>query len=338
MDKLGILTKQEYEDSFRVNNAVAFSNPAMRGMEQTISTLTQIVAGVQRQHFYTVTAPLTDYVPIELGTGAYGKQLFQYTVAQVGDSFESGIIQPGNAKNKDANIDIVIDGVSIKNNFWRMKYQATREILEMNRVNPETFSYIEEQERARLQTFQLGIQKVAFLGTEDGLNEGLLNQSSVTINTSLLPANVAAMSLEQLTNFAKTAVATYFENTSSTVFPNTWLMPTSDYMALGVPVNPEYPIGTVREFLENAFKIAGAAPDFKILHTVYNKTAGVQGANRHVLYNKNADTLTMYIPKPYTPYPLYPVGSLDMVSDAEAQFTGVWVKRPAEILYMDVTA
>ena len=44
----------------------------------------------------------------------------------------------------------------------------------------------------------------------------------------------------------------------------------------------------------------------------------------------------MHLSKPYTPYPLYPVGALDMISDAEAQFTGVWAKRPQEILYMDI--
>ncbi len=109
-------------------------------------------------------------------------------------------------------------------------------------------------------------------------------------------------------------------------------------MSLGVPINPEFPIGTIREFLERAFIDAGAPADFKILHTVYNNTASSTGAGRHVLYNRDSDVLAMYIPKPYTPYPLYPVGSLDMISDAEMQFTGVWVKRPAEMLYMDVTA
>lgn len=337
-NKIGIFTQEDYKNRFRVDNAAAFATPANAGLEQVITTLTQIVAGVQRQKFYTVAGSLTDYVPIEMGTGAYSKQLFQYAVAQVGDNFESGIVQVGNGINKDANVDIKVDGIHIRNNFWRMKYQATKEILEMGKVNAETFSYIEEQERARLKTFQLGIQKVAFLGTEDGLNEGLLNQSGVTINTSLLPASVAAMTLEQLTNFAKTAIATYFANTNSTVFPNTWLMPTADYMSLGVPVNPQFPIGTVREFLEKAFIAAGAPADFRILHTVYNNTAGTGNKGRHVLYNRDADTLTMYLPKPYTPYPLYPTNSLDMVSDAEAQFTGVWVKRPAELLYMDAQA
>ena len=338
MKDIGILSKEEYKNQFRVNNAVAFATPNAYGLEKTITTLTQIIADVQRQKFYTVAEPLTSYVPIEMGTGAYGRQLFQYAVAQVGDNFEAGIIQPGNGINKDANIDITIDGTSIKNNFWRMKYEATKEILESARVNAQTFSYIEEQERARLKTSQLGIQKILFKGTDDGLNTGLLNNPDVTVNTSLLPANISAMSITQLTNFAKTAISTFFTNSNSTTFPNTWLMPTSDYMSLGVPINPEFPIGTIREFLERAFIDAGAPADFKILHTVYNNTASSTGAGRHVLYNRDSDVLTMYIPKPYTPYPLYPVGSLDMISDAEMQFTGVWVKRPAEMLYMDVTA
>ena len=338
MKDLGILTKEEYKQRFRINNAAAFATPNAYGLEKTITTLTQIVADVQRQKFYTVAEPLTSYVPIEIGTGAYSKQLFQYAVAQVGDNFEAGIIQPGNGINKDASLDITIDGVSIRNNFWRMKYEATKEILEMARTNAQTFSYIEEQERARLKTAQLGTQKILFKGTDDGLNTGLLNNANVTVNTSLLPANLSAMNITQLTNFAKTAINTFFTNSNSTVFPNTWLMPTSDYMSLGVPINPEYPIGTIREFLERAFTDAGAPADFKILHTVYNNTASSTGGGRHVLYNRDADVLTMYIPKPYTPYPLYPVGSLDMISDAEMQFTGVWVKRPQEMLYMDVTA
>lgn len=338
MTKLGILSENEYKNDFRINNAAAFANPKNYGLEQTLTTLTQIVAGVQRQKFYTVQGSLTDYVPIEMGTGAYGKQIAQFAVAQVGDDFETGIVQPGNGINKDANVDIAIDLISVRNNFWRMKYEATKEILEMARVNAQTFSYIEEQERARLKTFQLGIQKVEFLGTSDGLNFGLLNQPNITINTSLLPASIQTMTITQLTNFAKTAISTYFANTNSTVFPNTWLMPTASYMALGVPINPEFPIGTIREFLEKAFVAAGAPADFKILHTVYNNTAGTGGRGRHVLYNRNVDTLVMHMPKPYTPYPLYPNGSLDMISDAEAQFTGVWVKRPNELLYMDEAA
>lgn len=340
MKELGLYSIDEYKNQFRVNNAVAFSNPDSIGLEQNLTTLTQLLAGVQRQKFYTLNGQaLTDFIPIEMGTGAYARQMTQFAVAQVGDNFESGIVQPGNGINKDANVDIAIDTISIRNNFWRMKYQATNEIVRMAQVNQETFSYIEEQERARLKTFQLGIQKVAFLGTEDGLNEGLLNLSGVTVNTTLIPANFANMTTAQLTNFATTAMSTYFALTNSTVFPNTMVIPTSDLAGLATYISSTYPVGETRkEFLERAFKAAGAPSDFKILHTVYNNTAGTGGTARYVLYNRDADTLSMYLPKPYTPYPLFPVGALDMISDAEAQFTGVWAKRPQEILYMDLTA
>lgn len=339
MSEIGLLSKEEYKNQFRINNAVAFANPANYGLEKTLSTLTQIVAGVQRQKFYTVDGALTDYVPMELGTGAYGQGLFQYTVAQVGDQFETGIVQPGNGINKDANVDIVVDGITIKNNFWRMKYQATKELVEMARANAVNFSYIEEQETARLKTYQLGIQRVTFLGTKDGLNTGLLNNSDVTVNTSLLPAALGNLTVAQLFNFAATAVSTYWTNSNSTTFPNTLIIPTQDLGGIATPISQTYPVGeTKRELIERAFKAAGAPQDFKILHTAYNNDAGTAGTKRYVLYNRDPEVLKMYLPKPYTPYPLFPTGALDMISDAEAQFTGVWVKRPKEVLYIDVTA
>ncbi len=330
----------EYKNQFRVNNAVAFANLNTVGIEQNLTTLTQLLGNVLRQKFYTLNGQaLTDFIPIEMGTGAYAKQLTQFAVAQVGDNFETGIVQPGNGINKDANVDIVVDTISLRNNFWRMKYQATNEIVRMAQVNQETFSYIEEQERARLKTAQLGLQKVAFLGTSDGLNEGLLNLSGVTVNTTLMTDDFATMSTADLTDFVTKAMYAFFAGTNSTVFPNTMVIPTSDLAGLATYISSTYPVGETRkEFLERAFKAAGAPADFKILHTVYNSTAGSNGAPRYVLYNRDADTLSMYIPKPYTPYPLYPVSSLDMVSDAEMQFTGVWAKRPQEILYLDIVS
>lgn len=338
MKELGLYSIDEYKNQFRVNNASAFSNPNNIGIEQNLTTLTQLLANVQRQKFYTLNGQaLTDFIPIEMGVGGYARQLTQFAVAQVGDSFETGIVQGGNGINKDANLDIAVDTISIRNNFWRYKYQVTNEIVRTAQVNQETFSYIEELERARLKTAQLGLQKVAFLGTSDGLNEGLLNLSGVTVNTTLMPATFANMSTAQLTNFATTVMSTFFALTNSTVFPNTLIIPTNDLAGLATYISSTYPVGETRkDFLERAFKAAGAPQDFKILHTVYNQTAGTNGGARYVLYNRDADTLSMYIPRPYTPYPLYPVGSLDMISDAEMQFTGVWAKRPQEILYLDL--
>lgn len=325
------MDKEKYMNGLRANlkvdNAVGF--------EQTITTLTQIVDGVQRQKYYTLLGQsLTDFVPIELGKGAYSQQLFQYQVANVGDGFKAGVVAPGNGINKDANVDILVDGVSLKNNFWRMKYTVTKEILEMGRVNAETFSYIEELESARLKTYQLGIQDVVFNGY--GASKGLLNQDNVTVDTDLLPADLKSLTLAQIHNFVKAAIAKYLANNNTTVLPNRWLMPTDDFVVLGAQFSPEFPVKTIKQVIEEAFK-GVTGNDFKIVHATYCNNAGTTGA-RHVLYNHDADSLTMYLPKPYTPHPLFPAGALDLVSDAEAQFTGVWAKRPKEILYMDVTS
>ena len=335
--KIGLLTQEQYANAMRqrVQNSGIGS---VAGLEQTITTTTQLVAGIVNTLYYKLMGQkLSDFVKIEVGTGAYSTNLVQYASAYVGSPFKQGIINPtASGINADANSNIKIGALNIPNNFWRMKYEATKELVEMARAYEVNFSYFEEQERARLKTYQLGIQKVAFLGTSDGLNEGLLNLSGVTVNTTLLPASFATMTTAQLTNFATTAMSTYFALTNSTVFPNTMVIPTNDLAGLATYISSTYPVGETRkEFLERAFKAAGAPADFKILHTVYNQTAGTSGAPRYVLYNRDADTLTMHLSKPYTPYPLYPVGALDMISDAEAQFTGVWAKRPQEILYMD---
>ena len=333
MIKFGNITEEEYKNGLRslnVNNSLGF--------EQTVTTLTHILAKVQEQKYYTLLGQsLTDFVPVEIGTGSYSGQIFQYRIGKIGDPFESGVVSPGNGVNKDAAVDIEIDGANIKNNFWRFDYTVTKELIEMAKVNAQNFSIIEQKEAARLKTYQLGIQRVAFLGLEnDTAVKGLLNQSDVTVNTDLLGAKLKDMTLAQMQAFVKGIIDKFCKNNNYTVYPNRLLISSEDYNILGTQWSAEFPSMTVRQVLLEAFKgITGN--DFKIVHATYCDNAGTAGA-RYVLYNCDPDTLTMYLPRPYTPHPLFPQGSLDLVSQAEAQFTGVWVKRPKELLYLDVTS
>ena len=90
--------------------------------------------------------------------------------------------------------------------------------------------------------------------------------------------------------------------------------------------------------MERAFK--GVVGDgFKIVHATYctGATAGGNASKgRYVFYNSNEDNLIMHLPKPYTPYPLFPQGALDMISDAEGQFATPYLKRVDSMLYADV--
>ena len=321
------------EANLKASNAL-FDVP-QSGVIQTVDTLTTIMDSVLRAKYYTTPFPLTDYVKMDVGRGAYGSSIFQFATAYTGSTFEQSIINPASTGvHNNATSDIRIDGISIKNNFFRNDYSISNEELRMAAAGRVSFDIVEEKEKARKQMWDLGIQESHFLGVND--TKGLLNQSGVTVNTSLLPASLAALTVAQIKNFAAKAISTYYNLTNGTYFPNRWCMPSDAYMQLGVPYGDTFGMPTLLEVFENAFKQAGAPADFKIVHTIYANTANAAGTHgRHVLYNNNEENIVRYIPKPYTPHPLFPMGSLDMISQAEGQFTGVQVKKPNTVLYID---
>lgn len=319
----------------RLNNAAAVDTA---GFEKLISTQEEIVAGVIETKCYQLLGQtLADFVPFDVGRGAYSTSIFQYTSAYVGSPFEAGLVQPSEGLGINAKANIVIDGLSIKNNFWRMDYEVSHEIIEMGKVGVQAFSIIEEKEKARKKIYDLGMQDVTFNGLPNVAGVyGLLNQPTATINTSLFAKDLPSMTATELSAFVGSAVSTYLANNNSTQLFNRMIIPTSDFVALGVPSNPDYPLKTKLQVIEDAFKAAGIA-DFKILHSKYNETASTTGSKRYVIYNKDADSIRMYIPKQYTPHALYPMNGIDFVSVAEAQFTGVQLLRPLEFLYADLT-
>ena len=320
----------------RLNNAAAVDS---LGFEQLITTQTEIVAGVIQTKYYELLGQsLSDFVPFDVGRGAYSTNIFQYTAGYVGSPFESGLVQPSTGLGINAKSSIQIDGISIKNNFWRMDYEVSHEIIEMGKVNVQAFSIIEENEKARKKVYDLGMQKVTFLGIPDNGVEGLLNMAAVNIDTSLFPVKLAAMDSAQLQTLASGLLAAYLANNGATQMPNRLCIPTSDYVALGVPSDPNFPLKTKRDILEEALRQGGAV-DIKIVHTTYNEKAAADGVHaRYVLYRHDADSLRMYIPKPYTPHALYPMNGVDFISVAESQFSGVVAIRPKEMLYMDAKA
>ena len=335
--KIGLFTEDEYAERMRMQ----VSNSGIgetAGLQQAIETTTQIVSGVVNKLYYELMGQkLSDFVKIDVGTGADSTNLFQYAASYVGDPFKSGLIEPtASGINADANSNIKIGSLSIPNNFWRMKYNVRQELIRMAARTSETFSIIEENEKARKKTFDLGLQEATFKGLGDSKSYGLLNQPSVTVNTTLMSAELDAMSDAQFQTFLATVCGVYAANSNGTMMFNRMLIPQKAYLGLQQPYGS---YGETRlSVLERAFKgIVG--DDFKIVHATYC-TGATAGGNankgRYVFYNNDEDNLIMHLPKPYTPYPLYPQGALDLISDAEAQFATPYVKRIGSMLYADV--
>lgn len=303
------------------------------GLQQATTTLTQLIAGVVDTKYYKLNGQkLSDFTKIEVGTGAYSTNLLQYAVTYVGKKGQGWITPTANGINKDANHTIKIGSLTINNHFWRGDYNVPNELVQMGRINNQTFSIIEEHEKARKKAFDLEIQEAHFFGLEG--DKGLLNQDNVTINTTIMPTTLAKMTDTQFQSFLSNIGAEYGKNTLYTIQFNRMLIPTADFLSLGQPFGQ---FGLSRlQVLEDALKrVVGA--DFKIVHAKYCDLANAAGNGaRYVFYNDNADNLCAFMPVPYTPMPLFPQGSLDLISQAHAQYIPPYLKRTNSMLYADV--
>ena len=338
---IGVYEAPKYKEMLRNNlmqaQRVNNSGADVTGLEATITTLTDIIGGVVETKYYELNGQkLSDFCKIEVGRGAYATELMQYASTFVGNNGKQGIVNPtANGISKDANSSIQIGSIKMPNNFWRWDYTVTNELVNMAQKNAETFSIIEENEKSRKKIWDLMLQDAWFNGLGDGRSYGLLNQPNVTVNTTLMTAELGDMTDAQFQTFLAKVAGEYNKVSNYAISFNRMLIPSEQYFALTQPYGT---FGLNRlQVLEDAMKrIVGA--DFKIVHAKYCTGASAQGGNkgRYVFYNDDADNVCAYLPVPYTPMPLFPQGSLDLISQAHGQFITPFVKRTNAVLYSDV--
>ena len=337
---IGVYEAPKYKEMLRNNlmqaQRVNNSGADVTGLEATITTLTDIIGGVVETKYYELNGQkLSDFCKIEVGRGAYATELMQYASTIVGNNGKQGIVNPtANGISKDANSSIQIGSIKMPNNFWRWDYTVTNELVNMAQKNAETFSIIEENEKARKKIWDLMLQDAWFNGLGDGRSYGLLNQPNVTVNTTLMTAELGDMTDAQFQTFLAKVAGEYNKVSNYAISFNRMLIPSEQYFALTQPYGT---FGLNRlQVLEDAMKrIVGA--DFKIVHAKYCTGASAQGGNkgRYVFYNDDADNVCAYLPVPYTPMPLFPQGSLDLISQAHGQFITPFVKRETSMMYAD---
>ena len=337
---IGVYEAPKYKEMLRNNlmqaQRVNNSGADVTGLEATITTLTDIIGGVVETKYYELNGQkLSDFCKIEVGRGAYATELMQYASTFVGNNGKQGIVNPtANGISKDANSSIQIGSIKMPNNFWRWDYTVTNELVNMAQKNAETFSIIEENEKARKKIWDLMLQDAWFNGLGDGRSYGLLNQPNVTVNTTLMTAELGDMTDAQFQTFLAKVAGEYNKVSNYAISFNRMLIPSEQYFALTQPYGT---FGLNRlQVLEDAMKrIVGA--DFKIVHAKYCTGASAQGGNkgRYVFYNDDADNVCAYLPVPYTPMPLFPQGSLDLISQAHGQFITPFVKKETSMMYAD---
>lgn len=311
------------------------------GYDIPITTLTAIIKRITTQKFATI--PFADYIPVVVGEGAWMQSMIKYRTYSVADNFEQGIINTGANNSSLAKADTGVDAVNIKIKNWG--FEINYSIFDLYQAAASgNWNLVESKERARKQAWDLGVQRVAFLGMASDSNvKGLLTLAEVNSNTSLITQYISTMNTTQFQTLVAGLVQAYRVNCNYTAEPTHFIIPESDYNGLASATSADFPIITKLEYLRKMFAEMTGNSNFKILKNFYGNQAinvNISGLNknRYVLLNYDQDSFSMNIPVNYTATQQNSLNDFNWQNVGYGQFTGVYTYRSAELLYLDWAA
>jgi hypothetical protein len=324
----------------QLTNANGAIDPATAGFDYVTRTTTEIRSRIIEQKFYKV--PIANYVPLDVGEAAWKDEIKQNITYDKASGFFEGDIDTATGNGNIAEVDTMLAPITMPVVTWAKGVSWSVATVSMASAN-SNWDVVEGKMKSLKRNWDLGIQQVAFLGHPmyTALT-GLLNNAQVTVNTTLLPVTLTAMSETQFSTFLGLVLSTYFSNTDDTEMPDTFVIPTSDYLGLVTPYSSTFPVNSKLEYMLNAFKKATMNESFQILPLSYCEAArnASRGINkqRYVLYRNDPETLSMTIPVDFNMHEAQTSNSIFWQQPAIGQYSGVLVNRVPEIIYMDVTA
>lgn len=306
------------------------------GYEINITTLTAISKRVSEQKFFELRP--SEYLPVRVGEGAFSSQITTYRSFSEGGDFEQGVINTGSADTRLTSADTAVDSITVPVINWARQIGYTVFDLELA-SRSGNWDVVTSKEIARKKSWDLGIQKIAFLGSLNVNNVyGLLTQPNVNSNLSIITEYINSMSDAEFQAFVATVYEAYRANVVRTAKPTHFIIPEADYNGLATPVNTNFAIKSKLEYLVNAFREITGNKDFQVLPCAYADTAnntGYIGKNRYTLSTYDADSLRMDIPVDYTNTQQNTINGFQFQNVAYGQFTGAKAYRELETLYFD---
>lgn len=311
------------------------------GYEIQITTLTSISRRISEQKFFRV-AP-ADFVPVVVGEAAWSSNIQTYRTFDAAGSFEDGIVNTAGNTSRLATADAAVDSVSILTYPWAK--EITWSIMELEfAAKSGNWNVVTAKEKARKTNWDLGIQRVAFLGA-DGNNGiggscvGLLNLPNITVNTTVITKPINSMSPAELKTLIGSMLNAYRSNNQRTAMPSLLQVPESDYLGMANQASAEFPLKSTLQLLEEALKISTQNDGFKIRPLAYadaayhTTTASIVGKQVYTLLNYDEESIKMDIPVDYTLTLPNSVNNFQMQNVGYGQFTGVQAIRPLETMY-----
>lgn len=311
------------------------------GYEVSITTLTSISKKISEQKFYEI--PPADYIPMVVGQATWSSNITTYRSFDVADEFETGIVNTSGQNARVASADAGVDALNIPIYNWDKGIGWSIFDLELA-AKSGNWDLVAAKEKARKRNYDLGIQRIAFLGAR-GLNGaggtclGLLNQPGITTNTTVITKAISAMTPAELKTFCASVVEAYRTNNQRTAWPTGFYIPESDYNGLASQASPDFPIKSTLQLLEEMFQIICRKPGFKILPLAYadaqyhSDVSTIAGKQVYTLVNYDEESLVMNIPLQYTNTLANSLDNFNFQNAGYSQFTGVLTLRPLELMY-----
>jgi hypothetical protein len=328
------LTEAEYRNAQYLQGQQEHIKNAL-GFEIDITTLTAILKRVVEQKFFELRP--SEYMPVLVGgAGAWHSNQTVYTSYAMGDDFETGNINVAGQDDRLAGTDAGVASLNQDIINWAKQINWNIPQLKMAAISGN-WDLVTAKEKSRKKNWDLGIQKIAFLGSASNSKVlGLLNQSGATINTTTITKNISTMSASEFSTLVSQIVQNYRANSNYTAMPTHFIMPEDDYNGLTVPVSSTYPNVSMLKYLNDAFKETTGNDNFQIKRCAYGTSANNNlGTNRYALLNYDEDSLAMSIPVDYTTTLQNTINGFQFQNVGYGQYTGVLLKRDAELLYFD---
>ncbi len=248
------------------------------------------------------------------------------------------MINTGSHNGRLASADAGVDSISVPVKNWAKSISYNIFDIELASKSGN-WDLISSKEESRKKNWDLGIQKIAFLGLSgDSSCLGIYNQVGVTVDTTTLPQPISSLSTVDLKAFCATILNVYRSNCARTAWPTHFVIPESDYLGLAAPASAEFPIKSVMEQLLETFKVMTNNPGFEILPSAYGDSAySGQSYQQYVLLNYDEKSVRMDLPVDYTATIASSMDSFNFQNTAYGQFTGVQAYRPLEMYYLRFT-
>ena len=313
------------------------------GFEYTKQTTDFIRSRVVEQKFYKV-AP-AEFMSVVPGNGVWMAGIKTNAVYDIAGPFEQGIIGTASNQGQIPTVDVGTSPLTRKIHSWAKAYiyslpEVKQALASLN------WDPVEQKMSALKRQWDLGIQKISFLGLLGDLTNtpGLLNNATVTVDTTTITQNISAMSADDFATFVATLLGVFSENSNFTAMPSVLAMPLDDFLGLTTPVSASFPNVNKLTYLLDALRAATGNAQFQIKPLAYamkDINAGyvvdASGRNRYALYNNELETVSIDLPVDFNLTPAGTKNNFQFEGIGCGQFTGCIFDRPRECVYYDHT-